>query len=184
MMSVGAAMRRAAMRAAVVSVLAGLAASGCSRTAPVPVGSGTETAPWSAGGTEAALGTEAGQPTLPVRTIRIKGHPLTVELAVTPRQQQTGLQERRELPPGSGMLFIFPDSRSDIVFWMDRTYIPLSLAFISRQGVIKQIEDMQPLSREHHRARFATKYVLEVNQGWFTRHQVGVGDEVDLSEIQ
>ena len=49
----------------------------------------------------------------------------TVELAVTPSQQATGLMNRTSLEPGSGMLFVF-GSEEDRTFWMKDTLIPKS----------------------------------------------------------
>ncbi len=115
--------------------------------------------------------------------IRVKGHPLTVEVARTPAERRRGLQERDELAADAGMLFIFEPDSASISFWMDRTHIPLSLAFIGRDGVITQIERMQPMTRDLHPSRKPVTYVLEVNQGWFERYGVKAGDVVELSGL-
>ena len=116
-------------------------------------------------------------------TISIKGHRLTVEVARTEVERRRGLQERDELGEEAGMLFIFEPDSENVAFWMDKTTIPLSLAFIGRDGVITQIEKMQPMTRDLHKSRKPVTYVLEVNQGWFERHGVKVGDVVDLSGL-
>ena len=121
---------------------------------------------------------------LDTRTISIKGHRLTVEVARTQAEHRRGLQERDRLAAQGGMLFIFEPDSEDVAFWMDKTRIPLSVAFIGREGVITQIEKMQPMTRDLHPSREPVSYVLEVNQGWFERHGVRVGDVVELSGLQ
>lgn len=112
--------------------------------------------------------------------IRVGGVPLKVEIADTPRSRQTGLMFRERLPEDEGMLFVF--KRVDYLsFWMKNTLIPLSIAFIDADGKIVQMEDMEPLDEQtHHRSAQPVLYALEVNQGWFERHGVHVGDRVEF----
>lgn len=120
---------------------------------------------------------------LDTTVISIKGHRLTVELARTPAERQCGLQERRRLAADGGMLFVFEEDEEKLAFWMDKTRIPLSLAFISREGIITQMEKMQPMTQELHVSHKPVRYALEVNQGWFESHGVKVGDVLDLSGL-
>lgn len=107
---------------------------------------------------------------------------LEVELATTPEAIQTGLMRRTSLPEMRGMLFdfsLYGDSVA-IPFYMKNTYIPLSIAFISGEGVILDIQDMEPLSETLHHPAKPYHYALEVNRGWFNRHGVGVGDSIQF----
>ena len=115
--------------------------------------------------------------------IAVKGAKLRVELARTPDEQRRGLQEREELAEDAGMLFIFPRPEEQ-TFWMDKTLVPLSIAFLDETAVIVQIEDMEPMTRTEHRSSQAAAYALEVNRGWFARHNIKVGDWVDLSRVR
>ena len=63
-----------------------------------------------------------------------------------------------------------------------RTFIPLSAAFIRADGWICQIEKMQPLTLTRHLSKMPVKYVLEMNQGWFERNGVSVGDYVEIPD--
>ena len=56
---------------------------------------------------------------------------------------------RRELPGNDGMLFVFenPDVQC---FWMRNTLLPLSIAFITDDGTIVNIEDMAPQTEDPH----------------------------------
>ena len=117
---------------------------------------------------------------LPVATISLKGHPLAVELAATPKARVCGLSKRVHMPQNKGMLFIYPDlgKRS---FWMKDTQIPLSIAFLNDSGKILSIHKMAPMQTdERYRSRQAVRYALEVNQGWFAAHGIEVGDIVEL----
>lgn len=107
---------------------------------------------------------------------------LDVEIASTPQQLQTGLMKRTSLPEMQGMLFDF-SSYGDTVsipFYMKDTLIRLSIAFISADGVIVDIQDMEPLTETLHHPARPYKYSLEVNQGWFQRYGIKVGDKVEL----
>ncbi len=101
-----------------------------------------------------------------------------VEIAATVPAREFGLMKRKSMPQDQGMLFIYPDAdrRS---FWMKDTLIPLSLAYISKDGRIFQIVDMEPLDETSHPSTGAAQYVLEVNQGWFRKNGVRVGDTVN-----
>lgn len=81
------------------------------------------------------------------------------------------------LTESSGMLFIFPDE--DVVrMWMKDTVIPLSVAFLDRDGRVLNIEEMRPLTLEPHASRSAARFALEMDAGWFARHHVAPGLQV------
>ncbi len=84
---------------------------------------------------------------------------------------------RESMPDEQGMLF-FPLSGSG--FWMKDTLIPLTAAFISAEGVIVHLEDMQPQTTVVHTSPRPYYYGQEANQGWFARNGIGVGDRVSL----
>ena len=76
------------------------------------------------------------------------------------------------------MLFVFEKEKIQS-FWMRNTYIPLSIAFIDKNAKIVQIEKMQPLNDTiHYASRVPVLYALEVNQGWFEKHQITIGDTI------
>ncbi|HQR11599.1 MAG TPA: DUF192 domain-containing protein [Casimicrobiaceae bacterium] len=114
---------------------------------------------------------------LPTKTLTIGTHKLTAEIAVTPEQRQTGLMNRFSLKPDHGMLFLSdrPEPQS---FWMRNTYVALSIAFISADGTILNIEDMQPQTDDPHWSRGAALYALEMKKGWFAERGIGPGDTV------
>ena len=91
----------------------------------------------------------------------------------------TGLMGRKHLSSGAGMLFDFGKDKP-LSFWMSNTYIPLQIAFISSNKVVKQIESMVPLSTRSIRSSGECRYALEVNDGWFNDNNVKVGATVSV----
>ena len=73
------------------------------------------------------------------------------------------------------MLFVYEDVQ-ERAFWMKNTFIPLSIAYINEKGAIVHIADMKPLSTQSVPSLLPAKYALEVNKGWFARHNVKKGD--------
>ena len=68
---------------------------------------------------------------------------LTVEIASTPAQRERGLMGRTSVPPGTGMLFTYPDAEDWGGYWMKDTLVPLDIAFI-RSGIVFEIDGMVP----------------------------------------
>jgi len=110
--------------------------------------------------------------------LTIKGHTLRTELARTEDEKRTGLMFRKQLAENSAMLFVY-EREGVWAMWMKNTYVPLSVAFIDRHGVIVNIEDMQPLTQDSHEAAGPVKYALEVNQGWFAKRGIKRGARVE-----
>ena len=108
-------------------------------------------------------------------TIESAGQTLTVEVARTEAQRERGLMERKNLGPRDGMIFVF-DRDDHLTFWMKNTPTPLSIAFLSAEGKVLQIEDMVPFSESITRSRRAARYALEMRQGAFTELGVTEGD--------
>lgn len=115
------------------------------------------------------------QPKLQTIPLYIGDQVMSTELAYRPHEIQTGMMFRTNMAENEGMLFIFggPHRAS---FWMKNTLIPLSAAYISPEGVIEEIHNLEP---HNTNAVVATstniQYVLETPQGWFTRHNIETG---------
>ena len=104
------------------------------------------------------------------------------ELALTSAQREQGLMYRKELKDGEGMLFVF-QSDQVLSFWMKNTLVPLSIAYISYDGRILEIYDMQPGNLDPVRSSRSVRYALEVPQGWFSRAGLGVGDKLEIQGL-
>lgn len=115
-------------------------------------------------------------------SIEVGGVPLTVEIADTPAKRRRGLMYRETLSDETGMLFVFDEERRPS-FWMKNTSLPLSLAYISREGVIREIHHLRPFSEDPVASRRVVLYALEVNQGWFAARGIAAGDVVTIPEL-
>ena len=114
---------------------------------------------------------------LPQITLRIGSHKLTAEVANTDATRSTGLMHRRMMPENRGMLFVFQHVALHGM-WMMNTYLPLSVAFIDREGVIINIADMEPHTQNSHHASRPAKFALEMNQGWVRKRGIKPGDKI------
>jgi uncharacterized membrane protein (UPF0127 family) len=123
-----------------------------------------------------AAGTALAQ--MPQAVLRAGAQNIETEVAANDADRQLGLMYRGSLPEGRGMVFVFP-SDARICMWMKNTLIPLSVAFINRDGRILNIEDMAPQSEDNHCAAGRARYALEMNRGWFARHGIAAGDTVE-----
>ena len=104
-----------------------------------------------------------------------------VEVAKTPEERSYGLMGRKYLGKDEGMLFIF-ETEDRHGFWMKNTFIPLSIAFIEKNGRIVWITDMKPLTLDSHVPPQPILYALEMNKGWFSSRGIKVGDVVRFSK--
>jgi uncharacterized protein len=104
---------------------------------------------------------------------------VVAEVARTDAERARGLMEREDLPEGRGMLFVFPDLavRS---FWMQNTYIPLDIAFMDSEGVIVDIQAMEPLDETFTSSAAPAMFALEVPQGWFGARGIEVGQRIGM----
>ena len=112
-------------------------------------------------------------------SLTLKGEKIRVEVVRTEGEKAKGLMFREKLGKNEGMLFVY--EREEILsFWMKNTRIPLSIAFIAENGKIVDIQDMQPFNLQSHVSARPARYALEVNQGWFKKNGIEVGDLVKL----
>jgi len=111
----------------------------------------------------------------------MKSKEIWVEVARTPEETSNGLMGRKHLGKDEGMLFIF-EAEDYHGFWMKNTLIPLSIAFIDKDGRIVKITDMKPLSLQTHSPPRPVLYALEMNKGWFSSNGIRAGDIVRFSK--
>jgi len=106
-----------------------------------------------------------------------------IEIADNNFTRQQGLMYRQSLPENAGMWFVWQDHTVQCM-WMKNTGIPLSIAFVDRRGKIFNIYDLQPYQRRSVCSKRAAQYALEVNQGWFSKNNIRVGDVIDVRSIK
>lgn len=113
--------------------------------------------------------------------------PLTAEIAATPEARSQGLSGRERLRRRAGMLFLYPQVQGPgNRFWMYRTNIPLTIAFMKADGAIAALQGMSPCLYEdadqcpRFQAGVTHRAALEVNQGLFEALGVEAGDRIAL----
>ena len=104
-------------------------------------------------------------------------HLIDAQVAQTPDQRTIGLMFRKDMPQHEGMLFVF-EQPSGLCFWMKNTLLPLTAAFVADDGTIVNIADMKPQTTDSHCAAKPVRYVLEMNQGWFTKRGFKAGSKL------
>ncbi len=114
------------------------------------------------------------------------GFSVRAELALTPETQAKGLMFRGELPPDSGMLFVF--SGADIKsFWMKNTYVDLDMVFLDAGLKVLKVFHRVPRSRpgqpesEVARVSAPAACVLELPAGAARAHRVRPGSKIKIS---
>jgi uncharacterized membrane protein (UPF0127 family) len=119
--------------------------------------------------------------TVTIHTSSGKEVRVRAEIADNAFERARGLMYRTALAEDRGMLFVF-EGEQTLSFWMKNTLIPLSIAFIDSEGRIVDIQDMQPLDDEppSYVSAEPARYALEVNQGFFEKRGVTVGDRAEL----
>jgi hypothetical protein len=149
------------------ALIGSLVLSGCDR----PDGRASASAPPAAN----ATGPQEAQPKLPSVKLWLGAHEIRAEVALTPRQIETGMMFRTNISESEGMLFVFaaPHQAS---FWMKNVPIPLSCAYLDPEGIIVEICDMHPQDTNPIVASSdRVQFVLETARGWFERQQVSTG---------
>ena len=99
---------------------------------------------------------------------------IDAQVAAAPREREIGLMFRKEMPQQEGMLFVFEEPATQC-FWMKNTILPLTAAFVADDGRIVNLVDMQPQTTDSHCSQEPVRYVLEMNQGWFSRKNIKKG---------
>lgn len=119
------------------------------------------------------------QPTLPTVTLVINDKELSTEIAEQVRQRYMGLSFRQTLAPNAGMLFVYPTEQL-LTFTMRNTLLPLTIAYLSKDLVINEFHEMPVGPNQLFPSKKPAQFALEVNQGWFEKNGIAVGDRVTI----
>jgi uncharacterized protein len=113
------------------------------------------------------------QPSRACRALEIRTARATLHLAVaaTEAQREHGLMNVRWVPPGQGMIFVFPDGDQQRGFWMKDTVTPLDMVFVQSDGTISAVAVNVPATPPKTpddkvaRRQGLGKYVIELGAG-------------------
>lgn len=166
-------------RTCVVSLIALLLAVGCQKSAVSQAAAPSKSAP--APSTNAALPAIPGwppvkaQPKLPTMKLYVGPEVVTAELAMNQIQIATGMMFRTAMAENEGMLFVFSQPHRTS-FYMKNTKLPLNVAYLDSEGTVLELHELKPLDETPVEAKSdRVQFVLEMNKGWFARHNVSVG---------
>jgi hypothetical protein len=134
------------------------------------------------GGTTPTTAAGAGRPTVVYRLEPVEGRAVTVrlEVAADPAARARGLMGRREVPAGSGMVFLYPDDVAE-AYWMKNTLVPLSIAFVAADGRVVSVAEMTPCRADpcpSYAPAGPYRYAVELAAGAFPAAGVGEGARV------
>ena len=108
--------------------------------------------------------------------------PVTVrlEVAADPAARARGLMGRRQVPAGTGMVFLYPEDVTE-AYWMKNTLVPLSIAFVAGDGRVVSVAEMPPCVADpcpSYAPAGPYRYAVELRAGAFRSAGVGRGARV------
>jgi len=117
------------------------------------------------------------QPKLPTVKVWLGSEEMIAEIARTELAIRTGMMYRTNMAENEAMIFAFsPADVGPKSFYMRNCVVPLSAAYITPDGTIAEIIDLQPGNETGVNSKSSNlQFVLEVPQGWFARHNVRTG---------
>jgi hypothetical protein len=157
----------------VLAVAAGLVGGDDPVMDDTPRSLSLEGAPSSSGG---------ARPTVAYRLEPVEGPAGTVrlEVAADPAARARGLMDRRQVPEGTGMVFLYPADVRE-AFWMKNTLVPLSIAFVAADGRVVSVAEMRPCQADPcptYPPAGPYRYAVELAAGAFGAAGVGPGAKV------
>lgn len=117
-----------------------------------------------------------------VRHLKVGNGLLDVHIAETWRDRKFGLVGCHGLKENEGMLFVSRREKTHS-FQMKYVDVPLSAAFIDRNGVIDEIVDLEPGQHSWTRSSGKVLFALQVPLGWFEKNGVSEGDKVNVEDV-
>jgi uncharacterized protein len=105
---------------------------------------------------------------------------VSLEVAANEPARERGLSGRAQVPPGTGMVFLFP-SDTTAPFWMKDTLVPLQIAFVAADGRVVSLFEMTPCRADPctvYTPSVAYRYAVELPSGAFTAAGLGQSDRV------
>ncbi|HEV2694341.1 MAG TPA: DUF192 domain-containing protein [Verrucomicrobiae bacterium] len=152
-----------------VLLLTALLFAGCTKPAPPPPDAPTSI--------DDILPKQA-QAKLPTMKIFLGPETFDAELALTEKEEMTGMMFRTNIQETDAMLFVLPYTQR-ANFWMKNCPESISAAYITPDGVIEEIHHLE--KNDTNGVIAATdniRFVLETQDAWFDKHHIGVGTAI------
>jgi len=118
-----------------------------------------------------------------IQNLKLKEEvPLYCEVAITQKQQSTGLMFREQLAQNQCMVFAYKKPQL-VSFWMKSTTLPLTIAYVSVNNTIIETFNMVPYDESVINSTIATKYAIEVNRNWFRKNSSFAGTKIRIEKF-
>ena len=124
------------------------------------------------------------------QSIKVGDQQLEVEIMQTLEEQRRGLSGRASLANDHGMLFVYSNPAL-YKFWMKDMLFPLDIIWINNGKVIEITDNVPPPEQNADISQLPTYSplqpvtgVLEVSAGYVKKHNIIIGDQVELINFQ
>lgn len=115
---------------------------------------------------------KGAQPKLATMRVYLGAEMLDAELALSQREQMTGMMFRTNIQDADAMLFVLPYTQR-ANFWMKNCPESISAAYVDVEGVIREIHHLEKNDTNGvFSAEENIRFVLETSDGWFARHHI------------
>jgi uncharacterized protein len=110
---------------------------------------------------------------------------INLEIAASDAEKTKGLGYRPSLDQNTGMLFIY-EQPAHYTFWMQGMQFALDFLWIDNNRVEDIHENILPPAQTNSTPQVVSpkvpvRYILEVNAGFIKKHNIKVGDSVELN---
>lgn len=121
-----------------------------------------------------------------IKSIKIAGQNIKVELAISEAEKSKGLSARQGLADNEGMLFIF-ENPNKYSFWMKDMKFPIDIIWLASSESeggeeVKVVYIKKDARLESYPETFSpdknAKYILEISSGFSEKNNLKVGDQV------
>lgn len=113
-----------------------------------------------------------------ISTLKINNFKVTVEVVDKLGTGSKGLADIDYLPENYGMLFIY-DIPVTAYFWNKGVSYAIDLAFLDCSGTILEINQLEPYDETTIKSiSDKVRYTIELNKGWFKKHNVVPGMKI------
>jgi len=120
--------------------------------------------------------------TISFENLKKENKQIYCEVAGSEEEKRRGLMFRDKLDNDECMIFLY-DTPILLSFWMKNTYIPLSIAFVSKDLQIMEMYDMKAFDENIISSTTPGMYAIEVNRGWFKKNMVYQGSKIKITKL-
>jgi uncharacterized membrane protein (UPF0127 family) len=120
--------------------------------------------------------------------VTVKGFELNADVPVTNELTAKGLAVKNQLKENEAMLFVFEDP-AKYPFWMKDMKFPIDIIWLDSNGKVTHIEqNLRPCVSDficpNYTPEIDSQYVLETVTGFTQRHNISLGNNIELELVR